>query len=73
MSSPVGHQSKVFEALVAHRQNLSAKQTTMVRAAPQEQQGFLEAQFKLQNEMEATEMLTRLLKEGSRMEIFRNL
>lgn len=73
MASPVGQQGTVFDRLVAHRQNLTKTQEAMVKAAPEEQKDFLRAQFKLQNEMEATDMLTRLLKEGGRAEILRNL
>jgi hypothetical protein len=73
MATPVGQQGKVFEQLIAHRQNLSARQAEMVRAAPQEQQEFLTAQFKLQNETEGTSTITRLLKEDSRENILNNL
>jgi hypothetical protein len=66
-------QGKVFDKLTAHREQLTGKQAAMVRAAPPEQREFLEAQFKLQNEAEVTETLTRLLKEDSRMTVFRNL
>jgi hypothetical protein len=73
MSSPVGKQGSVFESLLAHRDQLSETQAAMVRAAPPEQRPFLESQFKLENETQITEMLTKLLKEDTRMQILRNL
>lgn len=73
MASPVGTHGKTFDKLLAHREKLSGQQQAMVRAAPPEQQPFLESQFKLENEAQITQMLTELLKEDTRMQILRNL
>ncbi|WP_224243710.1 hypothetical protein [Hyalangium gracile] len=62
-----------FDKLSAHRDTLSRVQADMVAAAPPEQRPFLESQFKLENETQVTEMLTKLLKEDTRMTIMRNL
>ncbi len=73
MATAIGQQGSVFQQLIAHRQNLTRSQAEMVRAAPQEQQEFLTAQFRLQNETEGTNTITRLLKEDSRENILNNL
>ena len=52
----------VFHMLTEHRQQLSQAQTDMVRAAPAEQQKYLEAQFKLENEAQLVDLIGKLLK-----------
>jgi hypothetical protein len=62
-----------FEKLMANRDRLSSVQTNMVERAPKEQREFLTAQFQLENESQVTDMISKLLKEDTRMAILRNL
>ncbi len=52
----------IAAAVVQHRNNLTKTQSDMVAAAPDEQKPFLTAQFRLQNESEATSQITNILK-----------
>jgi hypothetical protein len=58
-----------------HRTQLTGTQEKMVKAAPPEQQEFLRAQFQLQNESEATQQATNILKKLGEMSssVIRNL
>ena len=54
---------------------LTSVQRDMVSKAPTEQQPFLEAQFKLENETQATQQISNLLKKLDEMSmaVIRNL
>ncbi len=73
MAPQVGGPSHVAQRLAAQRASLSHTQQTSLAAAPAEQRAFLEAQFKLQNEMELTDQLSRMLKTDDKLTIMRNL
>ncbi|MFL5344022.1 MAG: hypothetical protein ACJ8AT_04480 [Hyalangium sp.] len=74
MALEVGRDS-AFKMLVEHRKNLSGTQMDMVRAAPEEQRPYLEAQFKLENEAQAVEQIGKFLKsdDTDAMAVIRNL
>ena len=61
MAPQVGRES-AFLSMVEHRKNLAGTQMDMVRAAPEEQRPFLEAQFKLENEAQLVEQIGKFLK-----------
>ena len=65
----------IASSITAHRQQLTGTQEKMVKAAPEEQQAFLRAQFQLQNESEATQQVTNILKKLGEMSssVIRNL
>jgi hypothetical protein len=54
---------------------LTSVQSDMVSKAPDEQKPFLEAQFKLENETQATQQISNLLKKMDEMSmaVIRNL
>jgi hypothetical protein len=66
-------QTDVFQMLTEHQRNLAGTQMDMVRAAPEEQRPFLEAQFKLENEAQAAEMVGKILKSDDTAAVIRNL
>jgi len=57
------------------RTRLTGTQEKMVNAAPEEQREFLRSQFQLQNESEATQQATNILKKLGEMSssVIRNL
>ncbi len=61
--------------LSAPRPALTGTQAEMVAKAPPEQQDFLRAQFKMQNEMELTQQITNMLKKlhDMSMSVARNI
>ncbi len=65
----------ISQAITQHRTTLTGTQQQMVNAAPEEQKAFLRAQFQLQNEMEATQQITNILKKLHEMSsaVIRNL
>ena len=65
----------IASKITSHRQALTGTQEKMVKAAPPEQQEFLRAQFMLQNESEATQQATNILKKLGEMSssVIRNL
>jgi hypothetical protein len=65
----------IASKITSHRQGLTGTQQKMVNAAPEEQRPFLQAQFQLQNEMEATQQATNILKKLGEMSsaVIRNL
>jgi phosphoenolpyruvate-protein kinase (PTS system EI component) len=74
MARAVGEgQGDIFQALTAHRDQLSSVQSKMVERAPKEQREFLTAQFQLENEAQVTEMISKMLKDEEGMAIARNL
>ncbi|WP_224362147.1 hypothetical protein [Hyalangium versicolor] len=74
MAGPVsGGQSDISQMIFSHREHLSQVQSQMVAAAPPEQRPFLEAQFKFENESQATELITKMLKGDDTMNVLRNL
>jgi len=65
----------IASRITAHRQTLTGTQEKMVKAAPPEQQEFLRSQFMLQNESDATQQATNILKKMGEMSssVIRNL
>lgn len=61
MATSVGRDD-TFKMMMDHRKNLSQTQMDMVRAAPEEQRAYLEAQFKLENEAQVVEQVGKFLK-----------
>jgi hypothetical protein len=63
----------IFQMITDHQKNLGQTQTDMVKAAPAEQQDFLKAQFKLENEAQAADAIGKLLKQDETLTVIRNL
>ena len=65
----------ISDIITSQRTGLTKTQDAMVKAAPEEQQKFLTAQFMLENESQATSQITNMLKKMHEMAegILRNL
>jgi hypothetical protein len=65
----------ISDIVTNQRQGLTGTQQAMVDAAPEEQRPFLQAQFKLENESQATQQISNILKKLDEMSsaVIRNL
>ena len=65
----------ISDLVTSQRSNLTSTQQSMVDAAPEEQRPFLQAQFKLENESQATQQISNILKKLDEMSqaVIRNL
>ena len=65
----------ISDIVTSQRQGLTSTQQQMVNAAPEEQRPYLQAQFKLENESQATQQISNILKKLDEMSsaVIRNL
>ena len=65
----------ISDIVTSQRQGLTGTQQEMVNAAPEEQRPYLQAQFKLENESQATQQISNILKKLDEMSsaVIRNL
>ena len=71
----MGSIKEISDMVTSQRTSLSGTQQEMVNAAPKEQQKYLTAQFKLENESQATQQISNILKKMDEMAsaVIRNL
>ena len=65
----------VANLVTSNQGSLTSEQQSMVNNAPPEQQKYLEAQFKMENESQATQAISNILKKMDEMAsaVIRNL
>ena len=71
----MGSIQDISNLVTSNRGALTTEQQNMVNQAPAEQQKYLEAQFKMENESQATQAISNILKKMDEMAsaVIRNL